>query len=96
MEENKAITDTIPAVFKPLMQQRIDKVNAAIRPGLISLTWTSMNLELYFAQVRHELTGLERLIKQVCISSMNVYLNTSLSERLIRFEIEVNAEIASI
>ena len=41
------------------------QVDAAIRPGLLSLTWSSMGLDTYIKSVRASLKELTILIKQI-------------------------------
>ena len=44
------------------------QIDATIRPGLTSLTWSSMNTDTYFESVRNALTDVGGLIKQVLLN----------------------------
>ena len=65
LSEEAAIRAKIPSVFLPLMTPSLKKVDTVIRPGLVSLTWTSMNIQSYFADIKAALTTLDHLIKKV-------------------------------
>ncbi|CAH1796663.1 unnamed protein product [Owenia fusiformis] len=65
LEENDKIRSKIPPMFRPLMKCCIEAVDTALRPGLISLTWTSLNLDQFFQSIRSALRELDLLIKQV-------------------------------
>ena len=65
LEENTAIHNKIPAIFLPLLAKRLKEVDQAIMPGLTTLSWTSMNLEVYFFNVKSKLIKLDLLIKKV-------------------------------
>ncbi|XP_064651602.1 dynein axonemal heavy chain 8-like [Lineus longissimus] len=65
LEENKTVRSRIPNIFIPLMASSLAKVDAAIRPGLLSLTWSSLSLPGYIRSVRASLKELSILIKQI-------------------------------
>ena len=39
------IENSIPPVISPLMKPYIDRVEEALKPGLVSLSWSSLNVE---------------------------------------------------
>ena len=65
LDENSAIRAKIPPIFLNLMGPTLQKVDLAIRPGLLSLTWTSLNLDVYFSNIKIALDQLDLLIKKV-------------------------------
>lgn len=44
------------------------QIDATIRPGLINLTWSSMNMDSYFESVRNALIDFDALITQVILN----------------------------
>ncbi|XP_019624088.1 PREDICTED: dynein heavy chain 8, axonemal-like [Branchiostoma belcheri] len=65
LDENAAIRAKIPNIFLPLLSTTTRKVDRAIAPGLIQLTWSSLNLQGYFDSISAALRDLSLLIKQV-------------------------------
>ena len=65
LENHHNIRAKIPSVFMPLVTPYLKRVENIIRPGLITLTWTSMNLHTYFASVKVVLRQLDLFIKKV-------------------------------
>ncbi|XP_074653701.1 dynein axonemal heavy chain 8-like [Tubulanus polymorphus] len=63
--ENDAIRAKIPAILLPLLESSIKKVDQALRPGLVSITWMSMGLKGYFQAIRNALKELDLFIKQI-------------------------------
>ncbi|XP_072165822.1 dynein axonemal heavy chain 8-like [Diadema setosum] len=87
LEENAAARAQISPIFQQLMAPHTRKVDIAIQPGLTMLTWTSLNLEAYFSNMRAALTDLSLLIKQVndirearIDSGLSTIANTTLVE----------------
>lgn len=52
----------VPEILAPLMQPHVQKVDDALEPGLVSLTWMSLNLDSFIDGVNYELKELEALI----------------------------------
>ena len=44
LKEYERITQQIPEVLEPLMSPYIARVQEAIKPGINTLTWTSLNI----------------------------------------------------
>jgi len=44
------------------------QIDGLLRPGLTSLTWTSINLDLYFDRVKSGVDELAAFVYQVCIT----------------------------
>ena len=66
--ENECLRAAIPSQFRPAMAPALEKVDLALRPGLITVRWTSLTVEKYFANVSNSLEYLSKLIKSVSSS----------------------------
>jgi dynein heavy chain len=60
-----AATDKIAPVTLKCLAPHLSLVEAALRPGLVSLTWTSLNVEAYLADVQAAVAKLSELVGQV-------------------------------
>ena len=56
------ITSTISPTTLKALGPHVATVEAALRPGMVALTWTSMNLGSYASKVRAALNQLEHLV----------------------------------
>ncbi|KAI0211059.1 Dynein heavy chain 8, axonemal [Lamellibrachia satsuma] len=65
LDDNHTIRAKTPTIFMSLMTPILKRIDATIRPGLTSLTWSSMNTDTYFESVRNVLTDVDGLIKQL-------------------------------
>ncbi|KAL2307869.1 hypothetical protein Nmel_000857, partial [Mimus melanotis] len=65
LAEYKRIKLKIQHPFEQLMAPRLINVDDAIQPGLILLSWTSLNIEKYINTVFSKLAGLELLLDRV-------------------------------
>ncbi|XP_064627182.1 dynein axonemal heavy chain 5-like isoform X2 [Lineus longissimus] len=63
--EYDRIVSEIPTIILPLMRPYTERVDEALKPGLTSLSWASLNLDNYLEGIRKALSFLERLSKQV-------------------------------
>ncbi|KAG9402276.1 hypothetical protein AC1031_006904 [Aphanomyces cochlioides] len=63
-EHDRVVSKIIP-ITKALLQPHLDDLHAKIRPGMVTLTWTSMNIDAYKMQVHLGLQRLEELINSV-------------------------------
>lgn len=46
-QELERLTASVPAVLRPLLQPYLDDLADKMQPGLLVLTWTSMNIDGY-------------------------------------------------
>ncbi|XP_023932721.1 dynein heavy chain 5, axonemal [Lingula anatina] len=65
LQEYDGIVARIPHILLPLMQPFRDQVGEALLPGLMALTWNSLNLEAYLSNAYRSMSDLEKLVKQV-------------------------------
>nr|XP_021143896.1 dynein heavy chain 5, axonemal [Columba livia] len=65
LAEYKRIKLKIQHPMEQLMTPWLASVDDAIQPGLMFLTWTSLNIEKYINTVFHKLAGLELLLDRV-------------------------------
>jgi len=55
----------MPSIAEACMKPMLGRVEAAITPGLTLLTWSSMNIEKFIADVQRALTELKNFTKKV-------------------------------
>lgn len=59
------ILDKALPIIQPLLQPHFQDVEKKLRPGMVTLTWTSMNIDAYKLQVDKSLQHLDELISTV-------------------------------
>ena len=59
------ILSTLLPVEKPLLAARIDKMNAALRPGIEELTWSSKNIDAVISQCMGLVRDADELVKKM-------------------------------
>ena len=62
--DERAVSKIIP-VTRSIMQPHLDALDAIIRPGETTLTWTSMNIDTYLASVQAAIKKLDDLVTNV-------------------------------
>ncbi len=45
LREYERIQAAVPAMIQPMMKPYTDRVDEAMKPGLVALTWASMNVD---------------------------------------------------
>jgi len=65
LREYARITSRIIPVTAPLLKPALHDMEYRLRPGMITLTWTSMNIDAYKAHVAAGLHRLEELVRNV-------------------------------
>ena len=60
--EYERILGLIKPVMKKILEPHIEDLDLKIRPGMVTLTWTSMNIDGYLQHVQMSLSKLEQLI----------------------------------
>ncbi|KAJ1498980.1 Dynein heavy chain 5, axonemal [Coelomomyces lativittatus] len=73
LQGQKRILDKIPTVLKDASAPHLRALDKTLSPGLISLTWSSLNLESYIQHCKAQISKLEELIDKVLdISSCRI------------------------
>jgi dynein heavy chain len=62
LKEYERIISKIKPICKTILGPHIEDLEFKLRPGLLTLTWTSMNIEAYIKHVHQGLSKLEQLI----------------------------------
>jgi dynein heavy chain len=65
LSEYERITHKIIPITHKLMEPHLQTVELKIRPGMITLTWTSMNIDTYKMHIQAALTRLEDLVTKI-------------------------------
>jgi len=73
LNEHRRILGKIKPITKDLLIPHIEDLELKIRPGMITLTWTSMNIDSFIEDVNIALKRLENLI---------IYINDIIENRI--------------
>jgi len=65
LKEYRRVTQSVKPIATNLMRPHMENLELKMRPGLVILTWTSMNIEAYLEEVWKELDRLEQLVMAV-------------------------------
>lgn len=65
LKEYRRVTQSVKPIATNLMRPHMENLEFKMRPGLVILTWTSMNIEAYLDEVWKELDRLEQLVLAV-------------------------------
>jgi dynein heavy chain len=65
LAEYERITQRIIPVTQKLLEPHLQTMEMKLRPGMVTLTWTSMNIDAYKAQIQAGLTRLEDLVTKI-------------------------------
>jgi dynein heavy chain len=65
LSEYERITQKIIPVTQKLLEPHLQTMELKLRPGMVTLTWTSMNIDAYKAQIQAGLTRLEDLVTKI-------------------------------
>uniref|UniRef100_G1KES7 Dynein axonemal heavy chain 5 n=1 Tax=Anolis carolinensis TaxID=28377 RepID=G1KES7_ANOCA len=65
LEEYKRVKSKIQAPLHVLMAPHVAKVDEAMQPGMTTLTWTSLNIEMYLQNILDKLADLELLLDRI-------------------------------
>ncbi|CAD7937236.1 unnamed protein product [Amoebophrya sp. A120] len=61
LREYRRVVQMVRPIASNLLKPHLDNLEFQLRPGMVTLTWTSMNIESYLANVWRELKKLEQL-----------------------------------
>jgi len=65
LKEYERIISKIKPICKTLLGPHVEDLELKLRPGMVTLTWTSMNIDSYLHHVHEGLKRLEQLIINV-------------------------------
>ena len=65
LSEYERITQRIIPVTAKLLEPHLQTMELKLRPGMVTLTWTSMNIDAYKASIQAGLTRLEDLVTKI-------------------------------
>jgi dynein heavy chain len=65
LKELQRITSSIKPITSNLLKPHLENLDFKMRPGMVSLTWTSMNIGSYLSDIWKELDKLEQLVTTV-------------------------------
>lgn len=65
LSEYERITSRIIPVISKLLQPHLQTMELKLRPGMVTLTWTSMNIDNYKAHIQLGLQKLEELVTKI-------------------------------
>ena len=60
-----ALIESITKLHSGIMIPHVNRLNIAINPGLVQLTWTSLNIKVYMQEAAAMLTEVEKLVQRV-------------------------------
>jgi dynein heavy chain len=65
LKEYRRVVQSIKPIAVNLLKPHIENLEFKMRPGMVTLTWTSMNIETYIEEVWSELDKLEQMVMTV-------------------------------
>jgi dynein heavy chain len=65
LKEYRRVVLTVRPIASNLLKPHLDNLEFHLRPGMVTLTWSSMNIEVYLKNVWEELGKLEQLVMTV-------------------------------
>jgi len=65
LREYRRVTQMVKPIVSTMMKSHIENLEYKMRPAMVTLTWTSMNIESFFVDIWKELDKLEQLILTV-------------------------------
>lgn len=77
LKEYKRVTGGIRSILARLLKPHVDFLDLVMRPGMTTLSWTSLNIDSFIESVWHELARLERLV-----STVNDFIDNRIEKNL--------------
>jgi len=65
LKEYRRVTSMVKPIASTLLKPHIENLEFKMRPGMVTLTWTSMNIEAYLEEIWKELDKLDQLVQTV-------------------------------
>lgn len=91
------IISMVKPVMKNLLVSHIDDLDLKLRPGMVTLTWTSMNIDKFIKEVQIKMKKLEQLVVVITdIIENRIENNLVMIGNVILVEIPENQEPMSL
>uniref|UniRef100_A0A7S0HBM9 Uncharacterized protein n=1 Tax=Hanusia phi TaxID=3032 RepID=A0A7S0HBM9_9CRYP len=65
LKEYERVLSKVPPVVKPIIKPHLEDLDRKIQPGMVLLTWQSMNIDGYLQRLHSGLAKLEELINKI-------------------------------
>ena len=62
LSEYERVMNDVPDILRPLLKPHMEELQSVINPGLVTLTWTSMNIASYLARFHSEMLRFSDLV----------------------------------
>ncbi|KAF4647577.1 hypothetical protein FOL47_004432, partial [Perkinsus chesapeaki] len=97
LKEYRRVVQSIKPIVSNLLKPHLDNMEFQLRPGMVALTWTSMNIESYIENVWMELNSLEELVMTVN-DLMDNRIESNLKEvsRMLLLELPEEGEVVNL
>ncbi|CAE8616980.1 unnamed protein product [Polarella glacialis] len=97
LREYRRVTQLVRPMSAPLLKPHLDHLEFQLRPGMVTLTWTSMNIEPYMKSVWESVDQLEQLVSTVNdIMESRVDANLRLVSRVLLAELPEDNRLVSL
>merc|ERR1740138_121523 len=63
--EYERVMESVPDILAPLLKPHIAELQCVINPGLVTLTWTSMNIQSYLQRFHSEMVRFNELVDKL-------------------------------
>jgi dynein heavy chain len=63
--EYERVMDGVPEILAPLLKPHVAELQCVINPGLVTLTWTSMNIQSYLQRFHVEMVRFNELVEKL-------------------------------
>jgi len=65
LQEYERVLGKVPPVIKPIIKPHLEDLDRKVQPGMVLLTWQSMNIDSYLFRLHNGISRLEELISKI-------------------------------
>ena len=65
LQEYERVLGKVPPVIKPIIKPHLEDLDRKVQPGMVLLTWQSMNIDSYLFRLHNSISRLEELISKI-------------------------------
>lgn len=65
LKEYDRVTDLVPPIVKNLLHAHLNDLDAKLQPGMVLLSWQSMNIDSYLQRIHGGLSRFEELVRKI-------------------------------